>query len=340
MIINGLIKICIAIAIIATIPSCNNGNGIILIDNLPQPFKIEAERVNLKGAEFLTNAMFLTGDYIVCVNMKAPYAFNIYTKNFELADTIVRIGGGPNEVISANYFGQWSGNDSNPEILIFDDKRNRLSSLNINPFYDLSTIFDIPVSEHLNPSSVYRINDNLYVGVNLSIGKSSELFTYQPETKTVTRIPNQFTFDPMYGFYTSQCGLVKNTNGSGYVQHYFNIPWVLIYDDNFNLVHKIAINEEINPETLKSSNTGFIQMYYSGRTIAGLFRELTDDSTTITTIIIFDDNGDVKATIDAGSIYSFMIDNQNNRLITVNYDTNADEVYLNISKLPEILNDF
>lgn len=325
-------------ALLVAVTACTtDSNDTIFVENLPSPEPIEGERIDLENAEFLTAGMFFAGDYLVCLNHKSPYAFTVYDSCFGLIDQIVRIGGGPDEVISAYYFGQEIAGGKNPEILIFDDQRNRVSTMRINPFEGLNKVFDIPTSEYLSPSSIYYINDTLYAGVNLDLGKSSEIFTFNPTNNKVRRIPNQFNFDPTYGFYTSQSGLAVNTDShGGYAYYYRNIPWVLIYDNDFNLKRKIAIKEMVDPEVLKEGNCGFVQMYYSGDRIVGLLREL-EGTTSRFLIVAMDADGKNITTYDSGKTIGIFYSADRKNLFTIHYDYEEDNIYLKKCTIPAAL---
>lgn len=143
----------------------------ILITKFPIEENIDTVcSVTPMGGEYLTNSINTAGNRIVCVDYDAPFLLSIYDKNLILTDTIVKRGHGHNEMLSSLYFGQWSGSQDNPDIIVYDMERKLLAKLNIAPFNGINTIASFSNASEINPSKLFLLKDSTFVGINLPAG--------------------------------------------------------------------------------------------------------------------------------------------------------------------------
>ena len=332
-------QICLILSCIFVIGGCSkNKENVTIVDHWPKEIEFQGKRVDLPLSEYITNRGYFAGDYLVFNAYKFDYCFLVYDRNFNLVDSVLRKGMGPQELPGAMFYGQWKGSDTNPEITIFSEPLNRIASIKLHPFGDLKTIGDIPSSSYISPSSIYEVNDTLYAGVSLEIIEGARLFTFNPATNQTEVFPLPLAFNEKNRFYTTQQSMAYNPQLQCYYTAYNSVPWVIIYDRDFKVLKKIAIGEEVDTETLTMDsnypemsmveyfNNHILVMYWSNP-------ETGDNNK----LLVFDPKGKPEASISIGDAMGYIIDQKDKRLFTLHHDRDEDVIYLKEGDLPTFL---
>lgn len=274
-------------------------------------------------SEHMTNSFNRAGDYFVSVNYKSPFAFSAYDSNLNLADTVVRIGHGHEEMMSPVYFGQWEGDPSDPRIIVYDDNSKILAGVNVAPFKGIATIADLSREAQLSPSRIFLMPDSTCVGINLPLGEQTRLFRYDLKSGELTYAPDNLEFGKEEAFYTSQCGLAVSEGGDRIVTAYTSVPVICIVDKDFNLVRKVYIGSEIDTKTFTSDERqgGFIDVRCVGDKIAALYADPAGMEHN--RLMVFSKDGDPIASYAVGKSIGFCFDSSLSRLLSLNYDDEA-----------------
>lgn len=313
----------------------------LIIEKFPVEETLPGERIDLPLAEHVSNGVFTAGDFYVVNAIRGSFFIMTYDREFNLCDTIVRKGQGPDELSSATYLGQWSGNASDPDILLFDGNTNRLVSAHINPFSGLTPRDALPVSEYLEPSRLYRLpNDSILVGINLTPPNASEIFKYNTAANRLTKYPQPFSFNSRDAFYTSQCNLSFDSETGRFYTFFLSMPWIVIYDADFNILRKVALYEAVNSETLtmNSPTKGFIGPSMAAGKVIALYKdEAAEGEKAQTQLIILDRDGNPLAMYLVGDAIGYTLDIDRQNILTVHYDKEEDVVYLMKRPLPGVL---
>lgn len=318
---------------------CSQPSGdTLLIDSWPVEETLDDTRIDLPLNEHLTNMGAYAGDYLVFNAFKADYCFLVYDRDFNLVDTVVRKGMGPEEMPMAMFYGQWKGSASSPELILFSEPLNRIASLSLNPVSGPVKIADIPTSSYLSPSSIYQVSDTLFAGVSLEMPDGAQLFQFNPATGQSRRYPLPFEFTGNDKFYTTQQSMAYNAGRGQYCTAYSSVPWIVIYDSDFNVVRKIAIGEEVNTQGV-STGAGYAEMSmvrYHGNHIMVMYWANPSESDDCR-LLVLDADGNPEGSFGIGDAIGYLVDTRSNRLLTVHHDKEEDVVYLKSSPLPALL---
>lgn len=319
--------------------SCQNANKDteITVDDFPIEECLSGTRIDLTDAEYLSNAAYFAGDYLVFQAIRDKYILQIYDRDFKLVDKILYKGEGPDELPDALWQGQWTGTLIDPGILVFSESKKRIASLNLHPFDGLTTICDIPVSEGVSPSAIYQTSDTTFVGITLDMTKGSALFSYNTEAKNIRLIPSPFKFaDGAVSFYTSQQIMDFNRKNLDICCAYNSFPSLVIYDKNFNIIRKVNVGMKVNTETLgyNADYPSFCKVGYYGDFILAM---LIDNETGEARLLVFEANGDPYASYAVGKSIGFIVDEFGQRLLMIKYDSNSDIIYLESCPMLELM---
>ncbi|MCM1111010.1 MAG: hypothetical protein NC336_07380 [Clostridium sp.] len=309
----------------------------ILVESFPVEETIDGTRVDLTDSEFLSNGMYLAGDYLVFQAIKNNYFLQVYDREFNLVDKLLYRGEGPEELPNAIWNGQWSGSPANPAVLVYSDAKKRVASLNIHPFDTLTTVCDIPVSEWISPTTIYQTSDTTFAGITLDMTSGADLFIYNSNTRTQRRIPRPFKFkEGPESFYTSQQVMAFNRTTHDICCAYNSFPSLVVYDKDFNVRRIVNVGEKVNTELLSNTDEypSFCMVsYYKGLILAMLVEGSTGESR----LLVFDSDGEPRASYATGKSIGFVADESAQRLLTVKYDTDEDVIYLDSYPMPELL---
>ena len=309
----------------------------ILVESFPIEETLPSLRIDLEDAEYLTDMMGIAGDFLVFRTSRTNYFLQVYDKEFNLVGKLLNQGQGPNELPEIDWYDQWCGLPSNPQIQVVCTPLKRLSSLEINPFNGLTTICDIPASEDLEPRMMFATTDTTILGVSLSLYNGSAIFRYNTENKTALLCESPFEFaDGPTKFYTTQQGIAYNPERKEICSAYYSFPSMVIYDYNFNVRRIINIGEKVDTKTL-TFDANYPRLtppqYYKNFIICLLI----NNDATESKLLVFDTNGEPRASYAVGQAYSFVINEQKQQILTLKYDNEADLVYLDCYPLPELL---
>ncbi|MDE5553983.1 MAG: hypothetical protein K2J10_02235 [Muribaculaceae bacterium] len=310
----------------------------IIVESFPIEESLPGTRIDLADGEYISNLAYFAGDYLVFNAIRDKFSLQIYDRQFNLVDKILYRGEGPNELPDAFWLGQWNGNPSDPTVLVYSDGKRRIESLNIHPFDSLTTVCNLPASEVISPSSIYMTSDTTLVGITLDMFNGSDLFSYNLETKTVRKAERPFKFvDGYESFYTSQQFMDYDREKLNICCAYNSFPTMVIYDKDFNIVRIVNVGQKVNTAILRSQDNypSFGKVaYYKNFILAMLMNEEHDSAK----LLVFDQNGDPRASYDIGNAIGFIIDELGERLLTVKYDySEIDAAYLESHPLPELL---
>lgn len=319
--------------------SCQNENKDkeITIAGFPIEESLSGTRIDLTDGEYLSNAAYFAGDYLVFQAIRDKFLLQIYDREFKLVDKILYKGEGPDELPDALWQGQWTGTQIDPNIHVFCESKKRVASLNLHPFEGLTTICDIPVSEWVEPSAIYQTSDTTFVGITLDMTKGSALFSYNTKTKNIRQIPSPFKFaDGAVSFYTSQQIMDFNRKNLDICCAYNSFPSLVIYDKNFNIIRKVNVGMKVNTETLgvDADYPSFCKVAYYNDYILAM---LIDGETSESRLLVFEANGEPCASYAVGKSLGFIVDEFGQRLLTIKYDSNLDIIYLESCPMPKIL---
>lgn len=309
----------------------------ILIDNLPEAQELSGDTIVTPLYEYLTSSVLPAGDYILARSYKANFLFFVFDNDFNLQDTIVRKGQGPNEMIEPMYFGQWTGTASNPTALIFEENKNRFSEITLNPFDTITPGYILPASAKLSPSRAYLLSDSVCAGITLDVIQGSTPFKYNFDTKELVTAESPFKFNRETAFYRSQCNMAIKDDGGILAVAYNSFPALIIYDKDLKLRKKIFIGDkEIDPMTFTTGEPtyGFqCTQFYNDKIITLL--EAPSDETN--KLIILDKHYKPLAQYGLGKSFNFYVDQKKQRIVTVGYDANLDAAVIITYPLPEEL---
>ena len=325
--------------VLLSIAGCSKKEtGTLVIDTLPDKVALDGTRIDLPKNEHLSNMGFYAGDFLVFNAFKAGYFLQVYDRDFNLVDTAVVKGQGPGELPSAMFYGQWTGSASSPELILFCDPMKRIASVGLNPSTGADRLADIPTSSYLEPSRIFQICDTLYAGVSLSFTDGAEMFTYNSETKQAKTYPIPFEFNGNDKFYTTQQSMAYSPERREFCTAYSNVPWIVIYERDFNVVRKIAVGEEVSTATVSQGDrhAELLMVEYSGDNILVMYRA-NDGEDNETLLLVLDTAGNPVASYGIGDAMGYVVDSAGERLLTVHYDGEQDVVYLKSCPMPEIL---
>lgn len=324
----------------ALLCSCNKAaqETEILVESFPIEETLPGTRIDLADGEYISNLAYFAGDYLIFNAIRDKYFLQIYDREFNLVDKTLYRGEGPDELPDAFWLGQWSGNLSDPTILVYSDLKKRIASLNIHPFDGLTTVCDLPVSESLSPSSIYQTSDTTLVGITLDMFSGSDLFSYNIDTKTVRKAERPFKFvDGYESFYTSQQLMDYNKKNLNICCAYNSFPTMVIYDKDFNIIRIVNVGKKVDTATLSSKDEypSFGNVVYYNDFILTL---LMDDKQDSSKLLVFNQNGEPLASYDIGNAIGFIVDELGERLLSFKYDYGeADVAYLESHPMPELL---
>lgn len=318
--------------------SCHNaGKDIeITVDAFPIEQSLSGVRIDLTDAEYLTNSAYFAGDYLVFHAIKDKFLLQIYDREFNLVDKLLSKGEGPDELPDVIWQGQWTGSQTDPDILVYCEAKRRVASLALHPFEGLTTICDIPVSEWVSPTAIYQTTDTTLVGITLDMVKGADLFSYNTETQKLRLIPSPFQFaDGAMAFYTSQQIMDFNRKNLDVCCAYNSFPTLVFYDKNFNIIRKVNVGIKVNTETLSNNADypSFCKVAYYNDFILAM---LIDGQTSEANLLVFEPNGDPYASYAVGKSFGFIVDEFGQRLLTVKYDDDEDLIYLESYPMPEL----
>lgn len=327
-----------AILLLCFTTSCLKEKETTVITAWPLEESIEGIRIDMALPEHLSNIGFAVGDYFIFEAVKANYSLLIYDKDFNLVDTILRKGSGPGELPTAMFYGQWKGEEENPELTVFCEPMNRVSTIKVKSEDGASTVAEIPASSYISPSVIYQTSDTVYAGVSLEIPDGAEMFTFNSATKDTKRYPLPFKFSGNEKFYTTQQSLAFNPERNEFCAGYQKMPWLVIYDHAFNVIKKIALGEETDTENVTmESNLGNLRMVrYYGNHIVAMYKE-NDESETPSKLIVLDLDGNPEGSYNIGDAWGYVLDGKSSRLLLACYDREEDVIYLKSAPMPEIL---
>lgn len=313
------------------------GSDTILIDNLPEAQELSGDTIVTPLYEYLTSSVLPAGDYVLARSYKANFLFFVFDNDFNLQDTIVRKGQGPNEMIEPMYFGQWTGTASNPIALIFEENKNRFSEIALHPFDTITPGCVLPASAKLSPSRAYLLSDSVCAGITLDVIQGSTPFKYNFNTKELVTAESPFEFNRETAFYSSQCNMAIKDDGGILAVAYNSFPALIIYDKDLKLRKKIFIGDkEIDPMTFTTGEPtyGFqCTQFYNDKIITLL--EAPSDKTN--KLIILDKHYKPLAQYGVGKSFNFYVDQKKQRIVTVGYDANLDAAVIITYPLPEEL---
>ncbi len=314
----------------------------ILVESFPIEETLTGTRIDLEDGEYLSNCAYFADDYLIFRAIRDKYFLQVYDKDFNLVGKLLNKGEGPNELPDAMWYGQWSGNGNDPKLLVFSEHKNRFVSLNINPFEGLTTVCDLPASESLSPTMIYQTSDTTYIGITLDMFTGADLFSYNTDTKVVNKAPRLLEFiDGYESFYTSQQVMDYNRKNLNICCGYQNFPTLVIYDKDFKVVREVNVGMKVNTETLRQKDeyTGFCKVaYYKDYIITMMIEMLRNEETADAKVLVFDRDGEPKASYDVGQAMGLIIDEAGRRLLTYKYDEELDVAYLDAYAMPDWLN--
>lgn len=308
----------------------------VVIRDSPVIEKLQGERIDIERAEYLANIVESAGNYYVFNTVKAPYYFQVYDKNFHLVDTIISKGGGPGEFSGqVMYLGQWSGIDSNPDLLAYSDAKRKLVKFSMHNPHDISTVADLSNIDNLLPKFVYLREDSIIYGTSLATNEPGGLFCYNTVTHSFKKSEPAFEFSSDLSlYYATQQTMAISDNRL--CTAYINYPCVAVYDTNLDVIGRYNIGERINTATLTKGSyyPELINIrFYHGKLVV-LYVPQDDKEHTLK---VFGEDGQAIASYGTGDAIWYLIDEKNQRLITTNYDSNIDAIYLMQYPLPDDL---
>lgn len=293
--------------------------------------------VSPQCGENLTNSINIAGEHYVCIDYDAPFLLSVYNKDFNLTDTIVKRGHGHNEMLSALYFGQWSGSQENPDIIVYDMENRQIASLNISPFKGVKTVTNLSKVSDISPSKILLLQNSNLVGINLPAGEQAQLFKYDIKDKKVIFSTDVIKFNDSNAFYTSQCGLAVSDDEKQFITPYYSLPLICIYDENLNLKKKIFIGKAIDNETITINDTylGFVDLKIIDDKLVALLMDPSGKENS--KLLVFDMEGEPIASYSIGKAMGFCIDKHLDRIISLGYDDTTDMMKFFIYKLPQLI---
>lgn len=236
----------------------------------------------------------------------------------------------------AMYFGDWNGSSVSPSIYAFNPEKARVISLGITPFKGIHDVVNLPQAEFAGSNFVHVVNDTLTVGLEMNPAESVRLFAYDNRTGKTEVFDDTFEYNERNRFYASQKILAVDNGGCGYCCAYFNMPWLVIRDENFNIRRRVAIGEKLAPETIEGDFAGgfngFSSLTYHGGHILALFNERGERPKS--RLLFFSNSGEPEASLDMGNAMWFTIDSRG-RIIATHYDSSDDEVLITVTPLPD-----
>lgn len=328
----------IILSLFAVLASCTSKEAKIVKD-FPINENLKGERVDLELAEYIANIMEPAGDFYVFNAIRSGYCFQVYDENFNLVDTIVREGNGPAEIVGgALYLGQWSGQNSSPEILAYGSDTKKLYQIPLSHPEGISVKQSFEDSKDMQPKFVYKGDGPMYYGISLGYTNDGGLFSFDANTGVSKLATPAYDFDPSKNplFYATQQSMALDLSHKHIATAYMNYPCVAIYDTSLNLVNKYDIDKQISTESASGSEEfpELINIKYHGGNIVVLYSPVGSD---INYLRIFDESGTPIASYGVGNAIWYVIDDAHQRLLTVHYDKDQDVIYLMKYKLPKAL---
>ena len=297
---------------------------------------LQGTRVDLERPEYLANIVEMAGDYYVFNAIRASYCFQVYDKNFQLVDTLVRKGGGPGELSGQElYLGQWSGRNSSPNLLVYSSAQRKLLEIPLKSPQTIATIADLSHVENIYPKFVYRTKDGMLYGMNLAVNNEGGLFSYNPSTQEVDMSQAAFEFAPdLSPFYATQQTMAINTESRRLYTAYLNYPCVAEYDTDLNIVGRYNIEERVNTTALTNDShcPDLVNIRCHNGKLIVLYSPYGNQEHLLKLIGA---DGKAIASYAVGNAIWYLIDEPNNRLITVHYGTVKDVIYLMVYPLPK-----
>lgn len=313
-----------------------NGSDVEVISEYSTGKTLVGDTIVPELGEYLTYGVETAGDFYVVATRQAKFKFSVYDKDFNLIDTIVRKGQGPDELSDARYYGQNYGTPEDPSVLVMDGSRLRLVEMRIHPFAGLTTKVVFPISLGLDPHSAFMVNDTIFAGVNLMIGKPASLFRYNAESKTVEFADDGFEYNHDTEFMASQRGVAISSDGEVYAEAFYAMPCICIFDRSLKLKKKLFFGKEVNPKFLSmdEKNYGFNHIEIYGDKIVGLLIEPKDKDNRL---IVLSSDGELLASYGIGKARWFCIDDKYDRIVTPGYNDELDMVVFAVIPLPDEL---
>lgn len=323
--------------VFSLLASCSSPKKIeTVVSEFPINEDLKGERIDLALPEYLANMFDVAGDYYVFNAIRSKYCFQIYDKDFNLVDTIIRIGGGPNEIPGgAVYLGQWSGEDTDPSILVYANGNGHLLEFPIRGRHELTAAVSLQGVKGIYPNSVYRAGSDLFYGLNLGLERGADMFSYNSGTKDVAFSTPAFQFNPDLSlFYATQQSMAIDTVSRRLCTAYINYPVFDIYDFDFNLVRKVYIGDKIDTESVLSGDSypGLIHAGYHKGNILMIYSESDEKNRRL---LVFTPDGEPVASYGIGDAMWYAVDDRHDRILTTNYDKELDVVYLMQYPIPE-----
>lgn len=334
------LNMAVVIATAAIVCSCHKEPipETIVATDFPVKENLVGERVELDRAECLSGMVEPAGNYLVFNAIRSAYCFQVYDRDFKLVDTLFTKLGGPDEFPDgATYYGQWHGKETDPSLLVFCAARRQLASITIPRDSAITTVMDVPVSEDLTPSSIYQLSDSTYAGITLAISEGASPFIYNAETNSVRKPQPPFTFaENANMFYMTQQTLGVDYAAGRLCTAYNRLPWMVMYDFDFNVIRKIAVMGEVDTATatLDQRYPGLIHpSFYNGHLMV-IYVPADGKNCSL---LVFDKEGVPEASYMVDDAIWYLIDESGDRLLTVHYDNEKDFIYLRSNPIPALL---
>lgn len=308
-----------------------------VITDFPIEETLQGERINLELPEYLSNMMGLAGDYYVFNAIRASYCFQVYDKDFNLVDTVGRMGGGPNEIQGgALFLGQWEGASDSPKILAYASDSRKLVKLAAKGDAELETVVKINIMKmpELYPKFFYKAGADSYYGMNLGYSASASVFSYDAATEEIKMGSPAFEINKALSpMYATQQSMAIDPDNKRICAAYMSYPLFAIYDSDLNVAKRFFVGEKFDTETVASDSnySGMIGVQFYNGKILMLYAPNDKDHS----LLVFSGKGEPLASYGVGDAIGYAIDGERNRLLTTNYDNEEDIVYLMKYDLPK-----
>lgn len=171
----------------------------------------------------------------------------------------------------------------------------------------------------------------------LAISEGASPFIYNAETNSVRKPQPPLTFaENANMFYMTQQTLGVDYAAGRLCTAYNRLPWMVMYDFDFNVIRKIAVMGEVDTATatLDQHYPGLIHpSFYNGHLMV-IYVPADGKNCSL---LVFDKEGVPEASYMVDDAIWYLIDESGDRLLTVHYDNEKDFIYLRSNPIPAVL---
>lgn len=284
----------------------------------------------------MIGVVYAQGDqYMISMPMDT-FKYHFYDKDLKFLYKRVAEGGGPNDFVAPEYFGQWKSDGKGGVITaIVEYPKAQIKTVSPDT-EDATVITSIPVGYSIRPYFMISDEHSIIYGINTAFPSKYEAgcrFKYNPSTDSLLTVAPTLKISSQENKYRLfQTGTAASDDCSLFVTVYLHEPLIELWNNNLETVRVLRVaDEKIVDEYFDSSDPKY---FFRGMQIVGehiyvLYSNQPYFSKNDCWLLVFDKKGAPQYKMNVGTPYWFTVNPEESTLITTSRDENMEpEVYI------------